>query len=209
LITKFILSLILIINLEVQRSWPSTHWFSLTCTIRSFMQFLRRRYCFQINGNSCRIHKISYKCLTWNIYNLYIKYTFSGWQFPLLLDLLSRFSIESVIHGRWTIPLAWHSIWQCLCRWEEINTTPHISQIHLSSSSPIRWGTHESHHGYRMTLNKMFSSNSIERNLSIDAYFIILACDAESASSSTTIKHELVFEECSHDSDFVVWSTVQ
>jgi hypothetical protein len=35
--------------------------------------------------------------------------------------------------------------------------------------------------------------------LSINPYFIILACDAKSVSSSTTIKHELVFEECSHD----------
>jgi hypothetical protein len=50
----------------------------------------------------------------------------------------------------------------------------------------------------------MFASNSIERNLSIDPYFIILACDAKSVSNSTTNKHELVFEERSHDSDFVV-----
>jgi hypothetical protein len=46
---------------------------------------------------------------------------------------------------------------------------------------------------------QMFASNSIERNLSINPYFIILACDAKSVSSLTTIKHELVFEECSHD----------
>jgi hypothetical protein len=38
---------------------------------------LMRRSFFQINGNLCQIHKIYYKCLTWNIYNLYIKYTFS------------------------------------------------------------------------------------------------------------------------------------
>jgi hypothetical protein len=50
----------------------------------------------------------------------------------------------------------------------------------------------------------MFSSNSIERNFSIDPYFIILACDAKSVSSSTIIKHELVFEELSHDSDLMV-----
>jgi hypothetical protein len=46
-------------------------------------------------------------------------------------------------------------------------------------------------------------------NLSINPYFIILACNAKSTSSSTTIKHELVFEEHSHYSDFVVWSTMQ
>jgi hypothetical protein len=51
---------------------------------------------------------------------------------------------------------------------------------------------------------QMFASNSIERNLSIDPYFIILACDAKSVSNSTTIKHELVFEERSHDLDFMV-----
>jgi hypothetical protein len=44
--------------------------------------------------------------------------------------------------------------------------------------------------------------------LSIDPYFIILACNAMSGSSSTTIKHELVFEERSHDLDFMVRSTV-
>jgi hypothetical protein len=54
------------------------------------------------------------------------------------------------------------------------------------------------------TFKQMFASNSIERNLSIDPYFIILACDAKSVSSSTTIKNELVFEECSHDLDFMV-----
>jgi hypothetical protein len=53
-------------------------------------------------------------------------------------------------------------------------------------------------------LKEMFSSNSIERNSSINPYFRILACDAKSVSSSTTIKYELVFEERSHDSDFVV-----
>jgi hypothetical protein len=43
-----------------------------------------------------------------------------------------------------------------------------------------------------------------ERNLSINPYFIILACDAKNASSSTTIKYELVFEEHSQNSDFTV-----
>jgi hypothetical protein len=55
---------------------------------------------------------------------------------------------------------------------------------------------------------KMFASNSIEKNLSINSYFIILCCDAKSVSSSTTIKHELVFEERSHDLDFMVRSMV-
>jgi hypothetical protein len=55
-----------------------------------------------------------------------------------------------------------------------------------------------------MTLKQMFSSKLIEKNLSIDPYFIIVACDAKSDSSSTIIKHELVFEEHSHDSDFMV-----
>jgi hypothetical protein len=50
----------------------------------------------------------------------------------------------------------------------------------------------------------MFSYNSIERNLCINPYFITLASDAKSASSSTTIKYELVFEELSHDSNFMV-----
>jgi hypothetical protein len=106
--------------------------------------------------------KFGYKCLTWNIYNLYIKYTLRVWQFPLLLALLSRLSIESVIHGRWMIRLAWHILWQCLCRWVEVNTTAHLSQIHMSSSRPSWWGTHESYHGRRMTFKQMFSSNSIE-----------------------------------------------
>jgi hypothetical protein len=35
-----------------------------------------------------------------------------------------------------------------------------------------------------------------------------MACDAKSALSSTTIKHELVFEERSHDLDFMVQSIV-
>jgi hypothetical protein len=51
---------------------------------------------------------------------------------------------------------------------------------------------------------QMFASKSIERNLYINPYFIILSCDSKSASSSTTIKHELVFEERSHNFDFVV-----
>jgi hypothetical protein len=55
---------------------------------------------------------------------------------------------------------------------------------------------------------QMFSSNLIERNLSINPYFIILAYDAKNISSSTTIKHELVFEERSHDFDFMVRSMV-
>jgi hypothetical protein len=44
--------------------------------------------------------------------------------------------------------------------------------------------------------------------LSIDPYFITMACDAKSASSSTTIKNELVFEERSHHLDFMVRSMV-
>jgi hypothetical protein len=149
---KFILSLILIINVEVRHSWPSTSWFPLTRAISSFMQFLRRRSCFLINENLCRIHKICYKCLTWNIYNLYIKYTFSGFDnFPCYWFYFQSSQNESIIHGRWTTPLEWHSTWQCLCRWEEVNTTSHLSQIHLSSSRPSRWGTHESYHGCRTT----------------------------------------------------------
>jgi hypothetical protein len=50
----------------------------------------------------------------------------------------------------------------------------------------------------------MFAANSIERNFSIDPYFIILACDAKSISSSTIIKHELVFEGRSHELDIGV-----
>jgi hypothetical protein len=44
--------------------------------------------------------------------------------------------------------------------------------------------------------------------LSINSFSIILTCDAKSTSSSTTIKYELVFEERSHNSDFMVQSTV-
>jgi hypothetical protein len=172
------------------------------------MQFLHRRSCFQINGNLCQIHKICYKCLIWNICNMYIKYTFLG--LTIFPAIGSTFMILNRVHNPWKVndSLAWHSIWQCLCRWEEVNTTPHLSQIYLSSSWLSRWGTHESHHGCRMTLKQMFSSNSIERNFSIDPYFIILACDAKSASSLTIMKHGLVFKECSPDSDFMVWSTV-
>jgi hypothetical protein len=54
--------------------------------------------------------KICYKYLIWNIYNLYIKYNLRVWQFLLLLALLSRLSIESIIHGRWMIRLAWHTL---------------------------------------------------------------------------------------------------
>jgi hypothetical protein len=150
---------------EIRHSWPSTSWFPLTRAISSFMQFLCGRSCFLINGNLYQIHEICYKCLTWNIYNFYIKYTFLGLIISLLLDLISRFSIESVIHGRWTICLAWHSLWQCLCSWEEVNPTPHLSQFYLSSSSPSRWGIHESYHGCQTTFKQMFSCNSIEKEL--------------------------------------------
>jgi hypothetical protein len=53
-------------------------------------------------------------------------------------------------------------------------------------------------------LSRCSLPTQLKKNLSINPYFIILACDAKSASSSITIKHELVFEERSHDSDFVV-----
>jgi hypothetical protein len=113
---------------------------------------LMQKFLFSNKREICvKYTKICYKCLTWNIYNLYIKYTLSGLTIPLLLALLSWLSIESAIHGRWTIRLAWLILRQCLCRWKEVNTTTHLSQIHTSSSRPSRWGTHESYHGYRMT----------------------------------------------------------
>jgi hypothetical protein len=55
---------------------------------------------------------------------------------------------------------------------------------------------------------QMFSSNIIEKNLSKYSYFIILTCDAKSASRSTTIRYELVFKKRSRNLDFMVQSTM-
>jgi hypothetical protein len=97
LIMKFILSLILIKNVEVGHSWPSTSWSPLSHAISSFMQFLCRRSYFRINGNLCHIHKICYKCSTWNIYNLYIKYTLLG--FTISLAVSSTFMVLHWVHN--------------------------------------------------------------------------------------------------------------
>jgi hypothetical protein len=53
-------------------------------------------------------------------------------------------------------------------------------------------------------LSRCSLPTQLKETLSINPYFIILACNAKSASSSTTIKHEFVSEECSHDPDFMV-----
>jgi hypothetical protein len=175
------------------------------------MLFLRRRSYFRINGNLCQTHKICYKCLTWNIYNLYIKYTLSGFDnfscywFYFHGPQPRQESMEDELFFLHCI--AYDNVF---VDGRKSTRHPVYRKFICHPVDLVEWGTHESYHGCRTTLLKqMFSSNSVERNLSINPYFIILACDAKSASSLTTIKHELVFKECSHDSDFMVWSTVQ
>jgi hypothetical protein len=127
---------------EVRHSWPSISWLPLSRAISSFMQFLHRRSYFWINGNLCQIHKICYKCLTWNIYNLYIKYIFLG--LTISLAIRTTFTALNRVHNPWKVN-------DSPCK-EEVNTTPHLLQFHLSSSRRSRWGTHESYHGFHITL---------------------------------------------------------